>query len=158
SASPASALSGDPVQVSWRVRNQGVSMTNAPSWVDRILLSSDGTLDGSDTELARVTHSGALAQDGTYTAQQTVNLPQGVGGDFHVFVVTDFTGAVFEFSFEDNNTGRTLTPLSVTRKPDPDLVVLPFSGPANGQPGQALTVGWTVQNGGPGLAQGPWVD
>src|SRR5262249_792573 len=149
---------GDPIDVSWRVRNQGEATTNVSSWVDRLVLSADDLLDNTDAELAQVTHSGTLAVDTTYTTQTTVTLPNGIAGDFHIFVVTDFTNVVSERDAEDNNTGRTLTPITVTLKPSPDLQFVTVTSPADGQPDQAIAVGWTVSNAGPGLARGPWID
>jgi subtilase family serine protease len=157
-SAPASALSGDPIDLSWRVRNQGISQTNASSWVDRIVLSSDGVLDADDAELARFTRSGALAKDANYTASTTLDLPHGIGGDLHVFVVTDFNGQVFEHIHEDNNSGRTISPIAVTRKPDPDLQVTVVTAPGEAQPHQPVAVSWTVENAGPGLAESSWRD
>jgi hypothetical protein len=157
-AAPASARSGDAIAVSWRIRNQGEATTNATVWVDRVVLSADDVLDDADTELAQVTHTGALPIETTYSAQTTVNLSNGITGDFHVLVVTDFTDVVGERGGEDNNTGRTLTPITITLKPSPDLQVVNVSSPAGGQPDQAIHVAWTVSNSGPGLAEGPWVD
>src|SRR5262249_9562967 len=76
----------------------------------------------------------------------------------HVFVQTDFDNAVFEKNFDDNNTRRTTAPIDVTRRPDPDLQVSSVTGPDSGQPGQTVSVTWTVTNAGPGLAHGPWID
>ena len=157
-SAPDSSLSGDPIAVAWRARNQGVSTTNVSSWIDRILLSADGVLDAGDVELKRVTRSGALAKDASYTGQTTVDLPDGIGGDFHVFVVTDFLNAVFEHVHDGNNTGRTVTPIAVTRKLDPNLAVTALDAPGAGQPKQTVTIHWTVENTGPGIAADDWMD
>src|SRR5262249_6222865 len=59
----------------------------------------------------------------------------------------------------DNNVARTATPISITRKSDPNLVVASVtSPPAAGRPGQSIPLGWRVTNTGPGVARGPWVD
>jgi hypothetical protein len=125
--------SGDPINVSWRVRNVGNAATGGGTWVDRIVYSADGVLDAGDIEIGRVVRSGPLAKDAAYTTSATVNLPNGVSGSFHVFVVTDATNTVFEDVFENNNTGRTVEALSVT-------------------------VSWSVTNAGVGAAKGPWTD
>jgi len=44
------------------------------------VLSADGLLDGSDVEVARVTHRGDVAPDATYTGVADVTLPQGISG------------------------------------------------------------------------------
>ncbi|MHC4994061.1 MAG: CARDB domain-containing protein, partial [Planctomycetota bacterium] len=128
------------------------------NWVDRVLLSDDGALDAGDLELARVNHNGVLGVGANYAAVTTASLPNGIEGPYHVFVVTDLHNNVFEFNFEGNNTGRTVAPIDVTRRPDPDLVVTALTIPTDGQPGQAIDIDYTVQNTGPGEARGPWVD
>src|SRR5262249_23622552 len=40
SSGASSAVSGDPVAVTWRVRNQGNSSTTVSTWTDRVVLSS----------------------------------------------------------------------------------------------------------------------
>lgn len=155
---PAAARSGDTVAVTWRVRNAGVATTNATAWQDRIYLSADDIFDAGDTELGRLNRSGGLAVQATYSATTAVKLPQGIGGGFHVFVLTDAANTVEEFTFEDNNRGRTLTPIQITRRPDPDLVVTTVTAPTAGQPGRRLSVQFTVNNAGPGEADSPWRD
>src|SRR5262245_37308447 len=155
---PAAALSGDPITVSWRVRNQGVATTDSSLWTDRVVLSADDILDSDDATLGQLAHSGTLAVDGTYSASGDFLLPDGISGDFHVFIVTDSGSNVFEFQFEGNNTGRTSTPVTVTEKPAPDLQPTLVTGPASGQPGETVQVTWTVANNGAGIAPAPWVD
>ena len=53
----------------------------------------------------------------------TVNLPDGISGPFHLFVITDADNSVFEYNFEANNAERTANPIQVTLKPSPDLQV-----------------------------------
>jgi hypothetical protein len=160
-SAPANAQSGDPVQISWRVRNVGVSPTSVSNWIDRVLLSADDTLDAGDAILGNVARNGALAVNGNYTANAAVTLPNGISGNFHVFVITDVLNVVFEQAFENNNTGRTgrtFTPIAITEKPAPDLLVTVVSIPASAQPGQQVTVNWTVSNQGVGIAAAPWQD
>ncbi|MAE65735.1 MAG: hypothetical protein CMJ18_15810, partial [Phycisphaeraceae bacterium] len=155
---PSAALSGRPVTVTWRVRNTGTGTTNVNSWVDRIVLSADDVLDAGDTELGTFVRSGALGVDGNYTAESTLNLPEGVEGAFHVFVIADSGEQVYEFDFEDNNAGRTVNPIQVTRVPDPDLVVADVASPAGANPGESFNVQFTVENVGEGDAAASWVD
>jgi CARDB len=87
-----------------------------------------------------------------------LTLPNGIGGNYYLFVTTDSNNQVAEYKFEGNNTTRTVGPIAVIRKPDPDLVVIDLTYVSKGQPGQAIQVNWTVNNGGSGVAQGNWVD
>ena len=155
---PAEALSAEEITVSWRVRNNGSGPTDTTTWIDRVVLSADEVLDASDVDLARIEHAGALTVGGTYTVQRAVILPGGIEGDFHVFVITDAEGNVAEGDAELNNAGRTITPIAVTRSPEPDLQVTAVTAPSEAQPGQIIAIDWTVTNAGPGPADGPWVD
>ena len=51
---------------------------------------------------------------------------------------------VFEHGIESNNTGRTVAPIAVTLTPSPELVVTAIAAPSVGQPGQMVTLDWTV--------------
>ncbi|MEQ1845315.1 MAG: CARDB domain-containing protein, partial [Nitrospira sp.] len=159
STSATAAQSGDPITVSWRVRNQGTSGTGSGGWFDRIVLSSDAILDINDTELKRTFHTGALGIDAAYTDQATVNLTEGISGTYYIFVETDpVPSNVFESTFENNNNGRALNPVDVTLRPSADLRIEAVTGPATAQPGQTVTVSWTGKNTGDGTAVSPWVD
>ncbi|WP_013334633.1 CARDB domain-containing protein [Gloeothece verrucosa] len=157
-STPSTALSGDAIQVLWRVRNQGNAVTNSNSWTDRVILSSDDQLDNNDLELGRLNHSDTLAIGDSYTQSASYTLPNGISGNYHIFVVTDINNQVFEYIYDNNNTSRTVSPLAVTRKPDPDLKVSAVTNEATGQPGQTQTVSWTVSNAGVAPAVGGWVD
>lgn len=135
-----------------------VTVPYADLVVEAVGAPADDVLDADDVELARVQRSGVLAPEANYTGQTTVKLPHGIDGPFHVFVETDFNNAVFEFVHDDNNIGRTLTPVTVTLRPSPNLVVTSVSAPDEGQPQQNVVVDWTVENTGPGVAEDDWID
>src|SRR5262249_35762824 len=100
---PATGASGKPLNVSWTVRNQGTGGTNTSSWQDRVVLSGDTVLgNADDVLLGTVPHSGTLAKDATYTQSGNFVLPNGIAGNYHVFVTADSGNAVDEFLFEDN--------------------------------------------------------
>ena len=155
---PATAQSGDAIDLSWRVVNAGTIATNPASWVDRIYLSADDVYDSGDMLLGSFTRNGALGPGANYTMQIALTLPNGIAGNYHVFVRTDAGNAIYESVDEGNNTGRSLAPILVTLKPSPDLQVLDMAGPLAGQTGQSVSVSWTVTNAGNGGATGPWVD
>src|SRR5262249_25080016 len=132
--------------------------TNTTSWTDRIILSSDDILDSADTTLKDVPHTSALAVNASYTTNTIVNLPNGIGGNFHVFLATDVNNVVVERNFENNHTGRTTTPIAVTEKPSPDLIVTAVTVPPSANISQQVTVSWNVKNNGAGLAPHSWSD
>jgi hypothetical protein len=155
---PSEALGRDTIQVSWTVRNQGQDATHAQAWSERIVLSSDATLDGSDLEIGRVTHVGDIAPGESYSESGLFTLPERLQGTFHVFVATDATAAVYEDGFEDNNLGEASTLLTVTPPPTPNLRVTRIAGPASGYAGDFARVTWTVTNDGAMPARGGWTD
>jgi len=155
---PEEALSGSPMEVLWRVRNLGNSITNTGVWTDQLVLSTDEVLDAGDTSLSFVSQSAALAVNDTYSVETTVTLPEGISGPYYILVNTDLTNAVFEKNFEDNNVSASLNAITVTLRPTPDLKVTVVSPPVSGQPGQEVNVGWTVQNQGEVDVDQPWVD
>jgi hypothetical protein len=155
---PTEALGRDTIQVSWTVRNQGEDATHAQTWLERIVLSADGTLDGQDLELGRITHVGDLAPGETYSEQGSFTLSERLQGSYRVFVVTDAAGAVYEDGFEGNNTGLAGDLLTVSTPLTPNLRVTRVAGPATGQSGDFAHVTWTVTNDGAIPARGGWTD
>lgn len=88
---PANVTTGQTVQVSWTVRNDGLAATSS-SWIDRIYLVTDPsttTTIGTDCiKLKTQDNFNALAPDESYTKTETVTIPNNiVGGDYY-FVVT----------------------------------------------------------------------
>ncbi|MDH5668376.1 MAG: Ig-like domain-containing protein, partial [Nitrospira sp.] len=162
-SAPSTAQSGEAITVSWRVRNQGALSTNLSAWTDRLVLAAGETLGTTFHILRSVGHTGRLDPEGTYTGHATVTLPNGIAGAYHVFVQTDYVdastnGVLFEATGEGNNVGRTVTPLDITLAPYPDLLVTSVTGPTTVQPGQTVTVAWTVANSGTGSSTASRVD
>jgi len=155
---PTDTESGQSITVSWRVRNVGIRPTNTSFWIDQIRLSTDDVLDAGDPELGRRNHSGILAVGDNAVASAAVPLPQNLSGTHHIFVVADVDNRVFELDFENNNAGRTLTPITVTQQPVADLQVTNLVVAAEAQPDRQLRVQWTVANTGSGLGRAPWAD
>ncbi len=149
--------SGDPINVSWTVTNDGTG-TALGSWTDTIYLSRDLVVGTDDIKLGDFIHDGALSPTLTYSRQENVTLPLGATGDYHVLVVSDRANAVHEISGESNNVAS--APLSVALSPFADLavsnVVIPERTIANPAP---LTVTWTVTNNGTGPGRtDAWID
>ena len=163
---PGSALAGNPFTVSWQVGNFGSEATRNNYWVDRVYLSIDGALDGSDILLGERGHSGALERyeeddngdpvgNYFYTNSATFTLPFGISGNYRVIVKTDATSQVFEGlpnptdPFGENNNTGTSGNLVVASQPA-DLVVSSFAAPSAGEAGRQVSLSWTVTNQGIG--------
>lgn len=96
---PATALTGSNINVSWTVANQGAVSTSG-SWTDRIFLSSDNQL-GDDILIGSANFSGTLLVNGSYNRNLSLALPN-TAGTFYVLVETDAANSIDEGS-ETNN-------------------------------------------------------
>ncbi len=152
---PISAFSEQTISVSWEVKNDGVGSTGTSQWTDAIYLSPDQTLDiFADQYMKGVANLSALTGGQSYTNTTDITLPQGITGNYYVFVFTDrFTG-VSEANEANNDTANT-TAMLVNLKPPPDLQVTSvLATPTNVFSGSPLTVNFTVENKGFGATSG----
>lgn len=172
------AFSGDSIEVTWTVRNQGTGRTDVNEWWDTVFLSPDSvlsyTIPGTGTirifeqPLARFRHVGALEADSSYSRSESLTLPESIQGDYWIFVVTDLgvtahgqtvplDGEVFENVSQFNNWNNGA--IEVTLTPPCNLVVAGVSAPTAAESGVAFFVGWTVLNNGlnPTVEEG-WTD
>ena len=117
------AFAGDAIPITWTVQNKGTGPTIGSSWSDRIYLSTDDTLSTTvDTTLSTVSHTGVLTASEAYTSTTNVILPQGISGNYYLFVATDVNNEIAEPSAEDNNSSTewpiyvqfTITPTQVS--------------------------------------------
>ncbi len=114
------------------------------------MLSLDAIFgNADDIPLGVFTHNGTLAPSGSYTNNPTITLPDGITGDYYLFVFTDNANAVNEFLLEGDNVTATSGTTHVNLAPYPDVQVedLTVSGP---DAGGVYTVSWTTANPGTG--------
>ncbi|WP_295529412.1 CARDB domain-containing protein, partial [uncultured Pseudacidovorax sp.] len=155
-SAPATASSGQPVEVSWRVRNQGETPATG-TWKDAVYLSSDDRLDAGDVLLGSFVRSGPLAAGQNYSVRQQVGLPFELTGNYRLLVVTDAEDTVVEQG-GGNNATAALAATTLTPTPSPDLAVSAVRVADTAPVGSAVTVTWTLANTGEATASGPWVD
>ncbi|WP_198648553.1 CARDB domain-containing protein, partial [Cyanothece sp. BG0011] len=156
---PIGAFSGQPMNLSWTVTNEGNGRTLETAWWDRVFMSEDETLDASDRILGTFYHSGALNAGDSYTGSATVNLPIGVDGDFFFFVQSDIYNQVYEHIFDNNNSNLDTTPTSILLTPPPDLEFETLVIPNNARSGSNLTINYRVTNyGATETPNGSWID
>ncbi len=155
---PETAFSSQQTLIEWVVTNTGDASTSAASWYDRVYLSRDEILDGSDTYLGRVANASYLAAGESYVNQLTPTLPRGISGEYYFFVQTDYTNAVFENENEDDNISIA-GPVNIQLTPPPDLQVASVNAPLTAFSGQSMNLSWTVANEGEGrTAETAWWD
>ena len=98
---PLLTFSGQTVNISYEVRNNGDGITTNNIWKDEIWLIPVNS--GSNTILTTRTHVGHLQPDSSYTANLQVGIPANIFGDYQIRVFTDYKNDVFEFASEGNN-------------------------------------------------------
>lgn len=156
---PTTAQSGENIQISWDVRNDGNATTDLALWNDRVVLSTDGTLSGDDIILAgSVTHAGLIGPGQGYTGRATVTLPRDLSGDYYIIVDTNTNRTVTELGRTGNNTRASTAVLRIGLAPCADLTVADVSGPAALRPGDSATITYTASNAGGADATGAWRD
>ena len=112
---PASGTPGDSVTVNYTVQNLSGSTATGP-WTDSVYLSTDQTLDASDTLLGSGVHTGNVAVSGSYIGGVTATLPVIANGNYYLIVVTDSGKAVPDTN-RTNNTAVSAATLQLTQVP-----------------------------------------
>lgn len=156
---PGAANSGENFEVTWNVRNNGPGTVFSLAWNDRVYLSRLPVFNtDSVTVLGSFTRSGAFHKDSSYTVTRSFTLPNGVSGDYYVFVETDADRHVFENLNDNNNRNHSNTAMRVQLSPWADLRVHSIDVPDSLNVGARLAVTWTVENRGVAAATGTWTD
>ncbi|WP_415233615.1 putative Ig domain-containing protein, partial [Pseudorhodobacter sp.] len=176
---PSNATSGGPLALQWTVTNQGSRATRVAAWTDRVFLSLDGSLDGQDFLLGELRHTGALGIGESYDAALNITLPQGVSGNYTIYIETDSNfgkggtyqtstirpglrglsltaDAVDEFKGEGNNSTSAL--IAVEAASTADLVITALTIPQRAINGQSLALTWEITNTGAIATGGGWRD
>lgn len=155
---PNQAFSGTSVNINWTVENQGAGDVPAGnSFQDLIYFSQYEAFDPFSSYFLGSYQSAPIAAGAFHTRNQTVQLPQGVLGDYYIHIVTDAEEEVFEFASENNNVG-TSDAIDMILTPPPDLVVTSFATPATGSNKKSALLQWTVENQGATAAGSGYFD
>ena len=157
---PATAQSGQTVTISYTVSNIGGNPPRVANWQDNVYISTLDTFNASLSTLLSIQYYDQglqLMPDNEYTNNVSVQIPNGISGKYYAYVITDATGNVFEYTYRQHNTGRSIKPIKVTLAPYPDLLVTKVQMPDTAlNPQVAIT--WKVTNTGPGIALADWTD
>lgn len=150
---PAIADAGQPVDLVWRVLNQGTHSAEG-TWTDTLYLSEDPAA-GNDTVLTSITFTQTLPAGASLTVTQRVIVPFGVAGDHWFIVTTDSAAQIAESGSAANNTRVAAQSTQVLA---PDLVATSLSAPTPCYFGSPIPVTWVVQNAGTAPAAHEWLD
>ena len=156
---PLDALTEELVPLRWTLTNNGTA-TAGPGWVDRLYLSTDGVLDGSDRYLGDFAIEATLGAGQSLERVQNISLPRDLSGTFRLIVITDINRTLFEgVAGEADNQAVDGQTITIRQRPLPNLVVTSVTPPENAFSGQLATVNWTVRNIGTGASTVPvWHD
>ena len=177
---------GQPVTVTWRVKNIGTKGTGADAWKDRIYISPSTSIRVSESTLMGTFDNPSYLLPGeSYTQTKTVTIPAGFGGTWYLSVITDNVEA---FCFSEscnyfwagryNHGGQSVTErneqnnyryaiVPVLDGPLPDLQVQSIGVPGALFGGSNFTLTYKVKNVGvapaagkvlPGCPQRTWRD
>lgn len=152
---PTTVGSGDTINVSWTIRNNGKDSLIFGS-NDNIYLSPTPVFNPQTaTRLDFVTYTVKLKRGETYQTATSVQVPNGLDGTYFVFVKT---GIPSSDTIPTNN--EKSTPLSIRLTPPPDLVVTHVTAPATAFATEQINISFTVKNNGTGITRGnrKWED
>ncbi|MCK4660479.1 MAG: Ig-like domain-containing protein, partial [Phycisphaerae bacterium] len=153
---PAEGVTGELVDVSWAVANNGELAADG-SWIDRVYLSADDQLDAGDEIMALFAPPGLLDPTESYPGSVQFALPD-EPGSYWVIVHTDANDNIEEGLDDNNNVYVAGVATVVNPAPRPDLVMVEVIAAAGGEAGGEVPVQWTVRNDGNAEAAGGWFD
>ncbi|HEY0109905.1 MAG TPA: CARDB domain-containing protein, partial [Fibrella sp.] len=89
-AFPVTIYQGQPISVTWRVKNIGQNGTGSATWKDRIYISATNDIRvGGSILLGAFNNPSYLLPGETYTQSKTVTIPPGTSGTWYLSVITD---------------------------------------------------------------------
>ena len=154
---PNTAFSSNSISVSWKIKNTGLGAASG-SWYDAIYLSNDAVLDVTDTYLGAVINPSALNASQNYTQSTSVTLPNGISGNYYIFIESDKYGYIGEVN-NSNNSARDTGKMVVTLTPPPDLIVTTVTRPSVAFSGATANLTYVIKNNGTGETRsGGWYD
>ncbi|MEO7312472.1 MAG: CARDB domain-containing protein [Chitinophagaceae bacterium] len=89
-AFPATIYQGQPITVTWRVKNNGLNGTGITTWKDRVYITAANDIRvGGSILLGAFNNPSYLLPGETYTQTKTVTVPPGTSGTWFLSVITD---------------------------------------------------------------------
>ncbi len=153
-SAPSAIVLGEDFTIDWTVSNTGTAVAPA-SWLDRVYLSDDETLDAGDLLLGQQSSLPFIPLDpaGTYSEFLTRSIEGIASGNKFIILAIDDNARQPETNETDNIVVSPVTIGSV------DLVVESIVPPASATFGQPFDVTYTVRNDGDlPAAPGGWSD
>jgi subtilase family serine protease len=154
---PTEGLSGQQIEVSWTITNQGTKDVTG-EWMDHVYLSNDASI-GQDQLHGAFPFSGTIKTGESITRKQLLTLPNDLQGNYWVAVATDMAQQVYEHIRDYNNSTITAQPISIRLSLFPNLQVSSVTAPPTAFSSQETVIEWTVMNTGNGsTSASSWED
>lgn len=166
---PTTALSGQPVSVTWKVKNNGPGNTQVnQQWTDAVFISVDSVLNLTNPNpfptgpslVAAKPNVTALNTGQFYNDTATFTIPVTYSGPLYMHVVTNYAPPAVNPVIENtlvNDTAHALPATAVTLSPQPDLRVDTVVNPNNTFSGSTINITFKVKNFNVNAA-GNWID
>jgi hypothetical protein len=142
---PNAAFTGQNIDITWEICNQGIGST-VSAWHDDLSLAIDTVLDRFYT-LGAVENMTYLGSGQCYVKKASFTLPGHIDGLFNVFASTNTNKDIRETDY-NNNQCKGSYPIWVKLTPPPDLFVSSITTPTDFFSEDTVNVSWTVVNNG----------
>jgi CARDB/Right handed beta helix region len=140
-------VSGDTILATWTVKNIGTGKMVNAAWVDKIFISSATTFNINNvTLIASLSGSGNILNADSLNRQLNVILPNGITGQYYLYVFSDANANVYENNIEANNVNTSGHPLSVSLAPYVNLTPTNITALGNAPAGAIIPVSYAVKN------------
>ncbi len=152
--------SGQLVNVSYTVTNQGANPPLEMSWRDSVFICSSAVFSNSNVIVKAAVNRNLIPNfitGATYTVSPKLQIPNGIAGNYYVFVKTDARGEVYEFTQEGNNLTRGNL-FTITLATPVDLQITSILLPDTVTENKPFNLIYTIRNNGPGTIKEGWRD
>lgn len=156
---PDTLMSGQSLPVTYTVQNLSSDPTYFSAWNERLYFSVDSIFNAmTDMAIQIFPYEGGIIDANSEVGTiAMVQLPEGISGDYYIFIETDFNDLNEDINrLNNNNTvrvGGEAHKIHVKLALYPDLVPTDFVSPVEITSGQFFTITTQVSNAGPGTAK-----
>ncbi len=150
-----SIFAGQPATVRWTIKNASAGPVNNSSWTDAIYISTVGYIDYRAQKLETVVHDDLVGPNSSYSDSIQVTIPQTATGQNYILVQADSRNDVAETN--ENNNLLSVSCVILLAAPC-DLIITDASFPDSAEPGNYITVSYTISNQGINPAVGYLTD
>jgi hypothetical protein len=155
---PTAVTSGNKIDLTWKVANQGVGKAEG-NWKDQLYLQEVGKPNSQLINLASYTYEGKLDPGKSYIRQEKITIPSQLQGLYQVVVKTNTNNSLYEGSNNNNNQTVDNETIQISLPPRPDLQVQSITAPSKVSAGGTVAVEFDIINQGTAATNVPnWTD